>query len=137
MLIRAPHAENAEKIDLLSLSAFLHIRKVQQSAPTPSSLPPPSPYLPFISPVPQFIHRPLCVLQSMQQSAHLENPQLQNSISSDTHTLTHTHTHTPTHTLKGFSTKVLLKPGRRHLSPFLCLKKLLISFKCVSLCGRQ
>lgn len=35
--------------------------------------------------------RPLCVLQSLQQSAHLENPQLQNSVSSDTQTHAHSH----------------------------------------------
>lgn len=74
--------------------------------------------------------RPLCVLQSLQQSAHLENPQLPSSISS-AH-ISHAHTHTPQNI-------PLYKGAIKTTSfpPVFCLKKLVISFNCASLCAEQ
>lgn len=139
MLIRAPHAEKEEGggRSFFSLFASLHIRKVQQSASP--SLPP------SISTFPLHLHllifpssptslilsiRPLCVLQSLQQSAHLENPQLPSSISS-AH-ISHAHTHTPQNI-------PLYKGAIKTTSfpPVFCLKKLVISFNCASLCAEQ
>ena len=106
MLIRAPHAEKEEgEIILFSICLSTH----QESAAIcllPQPPPPPPPPLHLLifpsSPTSLILSiRPLCVLQSLQQSAHLENPQLPSSISSAhiSHTHTHTHTHKPPNTL--------------------------------------
>lgn len=85
MLIRSLHAE---KVPLFFIRPFTH-NESAEICPQPLVPAPPLPL--FIFPLsPQSLissSRPLCVLQSLQQSSHLENPQLQNSISSDTNTI--------------------------------------------------
>lgn len=90
MLIRAPSAGNwGENIDQKSAAICLH---------------PPLHLLIFPLSI-----SPLCVLHSLQQSAHLENPQLQNSLSSDTQTHLHT-------LIKGLLYKGAIKTGKAMFS---------------------
>lgn len=125
-----------------SLPLGLHAHQKKCSNPP---LPPSAPFHLLIVPSsrPSLILsiRPLCVLQSLQQSAHLENPQLPSSISS-THTA-HADTWTGAHTqnkkkIKSCSTKVPLKPENHTSFPSVyCLKELVIALKRASLCGEQ
>lgn len=139
MLIKVPHAEKRGKNrSFFSLPLGLHAHQKKYSNPP---LPPPAPFHLLIVPSsrPSLILsiRPLCVLQSLQQSAHLENPQLPSSISS-THTA-HTHTRTQIKKkIKSCSIKVLLKPENHTSFPSVyCLKELVIALKRVSLCSEQ
>lgn len=92
--------------------------------------PPPSPYLPFISHVPHFIHPSFMCFTIAATIGSFGKPSITELHLICPH-LTRTHTHTQNIPLYKGAIKTTSFP------PVFCLKKLVISFNCASLCAEQ